>query len=198
MPPTSSALRRGCWGSSTISTNSSDLSPPIRSGFGKSAWAVGVAADLDNLFLLDSEDLIDAFGGRRPRSIGLPGNAEWWRTKRSIAPASSRRAASRSSLAWRRGWPRSGRSGSEVDIGVSLLRLRSAAQAEEEATAKLWSDSEVGSILPADPLAPSSAALVVVACDGSAHTADAAAQCPDGFGHHASGFSDSLSAASAP
>ena len=37
--------------------------------------------------------------------------------------------------------------------------LRSAAQAEEEATAKVWSDSEEDSVLPADPVAPSSATL---------------------------------------
>ena len=39
--------------------------------------------------------------------------------------------------------------------GVSLLRLRSAAQAEEEATAMAVCCSEVDSVLPADPAAPS-------------------------------------------
>ena len=39
--------------------------------------------------------------------------------------------------------------------GVSLLRLRSAAQAEEEATAMTVRTTEVDSVLPADPAAPS-------------------------------------------
>ena len=80
-----------------------------------------------------------------------------WRATRSTATGSPLRAASRSSLAWRRSWSRSGRCGSEVDMGVSLLRLRSAAQAEEEATAMTIPSSEVDSVLPADPAAPSSA-----------------------------------------
>ena len=47
--------------------------------------------------------------------------------------------------------------------GVSLLRLRSAAQAEEEATAMTVRASEVDSVLPADPAAPSLAPLRIVA-----------------------------------
>jgi hypothetical protein len=59
-------------------------------------------------------------------------------------------------------WSRSGLSGSEVDIGVSLLRLRSAAQAEEGATTRDGLCSEADSVLPADPAAPSSAITSVV------------------------------------
>jgi len=54
-----------------------------------------------------------------------------------------------------------------IGHGVSLLRLRSAAQAEEEATANVWSDSEVDSVLPADPVALSSATLILAAPGGS-------------------------------
>jgi len=57
--------------------------------------------------------------------------------------------------------------GKRTGHGVSLFRLRSAAQAEEEATANVWSDSEVDSVLPADPVAPSSATLILAAPGGS-------------------------------
>ena len=45
--------------------------------------------------------------------------------------------------------------GKRLGHGVSLRRLRSAAQAEEEATALAWGCSEVDSVLSADPVAPS-------------------------------------------
>ena len=53
--------------------------------------------------------------------------------------------------------------------GVSLLRLRSAAQAEEEATAMTVGASEVDSVLPADPAAPSGADTMLVRAPGASH-----------------------------
>ncbi len=38
--------------------------------------ALGEAADLDNLAVVGGEDLKDQFGGRRPRSPGLPGHSD--------------------------------------------------------------------------------------------------------------------------
>ncbi len=64
--------------------------------------------------------------------------------------------------------------GKRIGHGASLLRLRSAAQAEEEATAKVWSDSEVDSVLPADPVAPSNATIILVTCGGSGRRRQAA------------------------
>src|SRR5229473_4125786 len=49
---------------------------PSGTGTGERAWAVGVAADLDNLVVVDGEDLKDPLGGCRPRSFGLPGDAD--------------------------------------------------------------------------------------------------------------------------
>src|SRR5258708_14466360 len=57
------------------------MSSPTRirlsgTGTGERAWVVGVAANLDNLVVVDGEDLKDPLGGCRPHSFGLPRDAD--------------------------------------------------------------------------------------------------------------------------